>query len=101
MMIDKRDYFIHMSQEESDILWNTLVNDSHNLLFEPKTKRYGFSIKYKNEDILIPIFKTWTEARTYGFGQNNVIERTCTLDNGTKQIFYIPLPTEENISSLN
>ena len=101
MMIDKRDNIIHMSQEENDILWDTILNDTHNLLVEPKTKTYGFSVRYNNEDILVPIFETFTEARNHGIGQNNVIERTCTLDNGTKQIFYIPKPTEERISSLN
>ncbi len=101
MMIGKRDYFVHMSQEENDTMWDSIMNDSHHLLFEPKTKRYGLSIKYKDEDIMIPLFKTWAEARTHGLGQNEVFKRTCTLDNGSKQIFYIPKATAQNISSLN
>ena len=91
--IGKKEFFVPMLDNEQVNIIDELCNNENEFFYNPETNRYSLKIKWRGTSLGIIAFETWAQARTYGFGQNKVIERTCQLEGGGTKEFYIPLPT--------
>ena len=84
---------VSMSNDEQENLVEHIFNEDHEFFYEPETNQFAIKIEWRGTSLGIPAFETWTQARTYGLGQNEVITRTCRLDGGGTKEFYIPVST--------
>ena len=91
--IGKKEFVVSMSDNEQENFIDEITNKHQEFFYCPKTNRYTIQIEWHGSSLGVPAFETWAQARTFGLGQNKVIERTCHLDGGGKKEFYIPVPT--------
>ena len=89
--LNKNESVFQMTYEENEKFIHALCNQKTEFHYLPSTKQFTMTIRFRNEEMFIPIFSTYLEAKIYGLGNNDVYVRDCNMfDSGKVHRFYIP-----------